>query len=171
MSFSLWDDMANHWACHLREQGVAFGDRVILMMPNCLEFAFMYIAVIRCGAIVVPINARSTQEEVRYICEHAQATALVVHEALVPSVNELVEENGKIVAIKTGKSQGEWVGTADWSLEEILSDKLAAHVIDPEANWATEDTEKSARLSELQGWRTQAAISWHLRMLSVLANE
>ncbi|WP_312111314.1 class I adenylate-forming enzyme family protein [Brevibacillus reuszeri] len=167
VSFSLWDDMANRWACHLREQGVAFGDRVILMMPNCLEFAFMYIAVIRCGAIVVPINARSTQEEVRYICEHAQATALVVHEALVPAVNELVEENGKIVAIKTGKSQGEWVGTADWSLEEITSDKLAVHAIDPEANWATEDTEVSILYTSGTTGRPKGVLFTHRSLLTV----
>ncbi|MFE1626371.1 class I adenylate-forming enzyme family protein [Brevibacillus reuszeri] len=167
VSYSSWNHVSNGWACHLREQGVAPGDRVVVMMPNCLEFAFMYMAVIRSGAIVVPINARSTQEEVRYICANAEAKALVVHEALVPAVNELVEENGKLVAIKTGKSQGNWAGTADWELDDSIPDQLAAHGIDPEANWASEDSDVSILYTSGTTGRPKGVLFSHRSLLTV----
>lgn len=39
-----------------REAGVAHGDRVILMMQNCSQFVIAYYAILRAGAVVVPVN-------------------------------------------------------------------------------------------------------------------
>jgi long-chain acyl-CoA synthetase len=40
----------------LAARGVAKGDRVALLVPNIPEFVVAYYAILRCGAIVVPIN-------------------------------------------------------------------------------------------------------------------
>ncbi|MGG1661917.1 class I adenylate-forming enzyme family protein [Brevibacillus sp. NRS-1366] len=167
VSYSQWNDIASLWACHLREQGIQPNDRVVLLIPNCLEFAFFYMAVIRCGAIVVPINARSTQEEVRYICEQSGAKALVVHEALVPAVGELVEEAAGLIAIKTGRSQGVWAGTDDWVLDENVSCKLNVHSIDPDAQWATEDSEVSILYTSGTTGRPKGVLFTHRSLLTV----
>lgn len=167
VSYAQWNDIASLWACHLREQGIQPGDRIVLLMPNCLEFAFFYMAAIRSGAIVVPINARSTQEEVRYICEHAGAKALVVHEALVPTVGEFVEEANGLLAIKTGRSQGVWTGIDDWEKPENLSCKLDAHSIDPEAKWANEESEVSILYTSGTTGRPKGVLFTHRSLLTV----
>ena len=40
----------------LRERGVQPGDRVAIMLPNVPEFAVIYYAVMRAGAVAVPMN-------------------------------------------------------------------------------------------------------------------
>ena len=47
--------------------GVGRGDRVALFLPNIPEFVVCYLAGVRCGAVVVSINAMNKAEEVAYI--------------------------------------------------------------------------------------------------------
>jgi len=96
VTFAQWNETANLWACKLRERGVQAGDRVVMLMPNCPEFGIFYMAVVRCGAIIVPINARSTQEEVRHISEHAGAPLSPDLAAL------LVQAYGRAIEIHAG---------------------------------------------------------------------
>lgn len=167
LTFAEWNDRASRWAYRLREHGVEPGDRVVLMLPNCPEFAVFYIAVIRCQALVVPINARSTQEEVRYICEHAGAKALIVHEALVHAVNEWIEQGTNLLAIKTGGSQGVWLGTAAWETGEDVLGKLDEFAIDPDAPNLTEDSEVSILYTSGTTGRPKGVLYTHRSLLTV----
>lgn len=167
VTFSQWNETANLWACKLRELGIQEGDRVVMLMPNCPEFGLFYMAVIRCKAIIVPINARSTQEEVRYVCDNAQAKGLLVHEMLVPAVHDLIEQKTQLVAVKTGKSMGQWHGLGDWSGEEDLSNKMKALSIDPELAWATEDSEVSILYTSGTTGRPKGTLFTHRSLLAV----
>jgi len=68
---------ANQLARALRRSGVRRGDRVAILAGNRVEYPLVYFAAIRLGAIVVPINARFTAGEVRYVVEHAEAETLI----------------------------------------------------------------------------------------------
>jgi len=59
--------------------GVGKADRVAIAMPNCIEFLITYWAVIRLGAVVVPINFRMTERGVNFILNETEAKALFVH--------------------------------------------------------------------------------------------
>src|SRR5690606_18969540 len=74
-------------------------------MPNVLEFAISYFAVQRIGAIVVPISAKLTLKEVTYIVDHSNASAIITHELLFNTVNELEKP---ILKIKSGKPVDDW---------------------------------------------------------------
>jgi acyl-CoA synthetase (AMP-forming)/AMP-acid ligase II len=106
VNYSELDQQVNKFASALKQQGIDAGDKVVLFMPNTLEFAVTYFSVLRLGAIIVPINAKLTGEEVQYILEHSDAKALVVHEMLFASVSHL--QNKDIVLIKTGSAQESW---------------------------------------------------------------
>ena len=53
----------------LREHGVSPGDRVGLMLPNVPAFVVLYYAILRAGAIVVPMNILLKRREVGYYLE------------------------------------------------------------------------------------------------------
>lgn len=89
----------------LLEQGVRQGDKVLIFMPNVLEFVVSYFAVQRIGAIVVPVNAKFTLQEVEYVAQHAEAKAIVVHEAIFAAVEQLA---GIPIKIKTGQEKAGW---------------------------------------------------------------
>src|SRR5699024_6135526 len=61
--------------------GVAHGDRVLLMSQNCPQFVIAFYAIVRLGAVVVPVNAMSTQRELEhYMDDSGACVAFCAHE-------------------------------------------------------------------------------------------
>lgn len=112
LSYEEVDRTVNRLASSLSRLGIRQGEKVILYMPNTKEFAFAYFAVLRLGAIVVPINARLTASEVQYILHHSEAKAVIAHEWICGQLAPLVGQRN-IVWIKTGKAADVWVSMAD----------------------------------------------------------
>src|SRR5262249_35167460 len=57
--------------------GVRVGDRVALLTPNRLEVPVLVLALLRLGAVVVPLNPTSSLDDWRYILTHSGARGLV----------------------------------------------------------------------------------------------
>lgn len=57
--------------------GVAPGDKVALWVVNRPEWLFAFYAAIRVGAVVVPLNTRLREDDIRFVLAHAEATTLV----------------------------------------------------------------------------------------------
>ncbi len=72
--------------------GVRPGDRVALVMPNCLHSVVCYLGAIRAGAIAVPINVRLTPPEMRFIIGDVGARVVIAHERTWPTVSEALED-------------------------------------------------------------------------------
>ena len=62
----------------LLAQGVRRGDSVALWLPNHPEWLLLWLAAVRIGAAVVPVNTRYTPDEAAYVLEQSQARLLVV---------------------------------------------------------------------------------------------
>src|SRR6476646_4991535 len=76
------DERVTRLARALRERGVGTGDRVAVLALNGMETWESYLAGVRLGAIVVPVNFRLVADEVAYVLVDSGATALVVDAAL-----------------------------------------------------------------------------------------
>ena len=57
--------------------GVERGAKVLLRMPNCIEFAVTFLSLTRIGAIPVLVNSLLGPEEVDYVIDHSGAAAAV----------------------------------------------------------------------------------------------
>src|SRR5918995_1010266 len=66
----------------LQQRGVGTGDRVAVLALNGMETWEAYLAGVRLGAIVVPVNFRLVADEVAYVLTDSGAVALVVDTAL-----------------------------------------------------------------------------------------
>lgn len=108
LSFLELDRRVNQLASSLLKLGIEKGDRVVLYMPNTLEFVLSYFAVLRIEAIVVPVNAKLTAPEVEYILEHSEAKALIAHQAIYNELQPLVSSND-LLWIKTGNDENGWL--------------------------------------------------------------
>jgi acyl-CoA synthetase (AMP-forming)/AMP-acid ligase II len=71
-----FDDQANRCANALIARGIAPGDRVAILMMNCLEWLPIYFGILRTGALAVPLNFRFTADEIKKCIEAAGAKAL-----------------------------------------------------------------------------------------------
>jgi acyl-CoA synthetase (AMP-forming)/AMP-acid ligase II len=79
MTFGEWDRAADGVAGYLAELGVAKGDVVCLALASSIDYAVLYAALLRLGAITSGINPRMGRVEVASILERT-VPALVVSE-------------------------------------------------------------------------------------------
>ncbi len=78
----LWNQAQQFAARLCDEYGVRAGDAVALLMPNVLDFPRAYYAVLAVGAVVVPIHALLTPEEIEYVLRDSGAKLLIAHPML-----------------------------------------------------------------------------------------
>ena len=68
----------------LLASGLRPGDRVAILLPNCIEFAVSYFAVLRAGLVAVPLNTSYTASEVEFQLADSGAGLVVTDAALAP---------------------------------------------------------------------------------------
>ncbi|MGZ4605653.1 MAG: long-chain-fatty-acid--CoA ligase [Blastococcus sp.] len=76
------DERVTKLARALRERGVGGGDRVAVLALNGMEVWEAFLAGVRLGAIVVPVNFRLVPDEVAYVLNDSGTVALVTDAAL-----------------------------------------------------------------------------------------
>ena len=66
----------------LSRRGVAFGDRVLILMLSRTEFVESFLAINRLGAIAVPVNFRMTPPEIGFLVSDCEAKVVITESVL-----------------------------------------------------------------------------------------
>ena len=77
ISWREFDEAANQFANLLLTRGIKKGDKVAILLMNCLEWLPIYFGVLKAGAMAVPLNYRYTADEIKYCVELAEADVLI----------------------------------------------------------------------------------------------
>lgn len=77
MTWREFDEKANRFANLLLSRNIQKGDKVAILMMNCLEWLPVYFGILKTGAIAVPMNFRYTAEEIKYCLELSETKALI----------------------------------------------------------------------------------------------
>jgi acyl-CoA synthetase (AMP-forming)/AMP-acid ligase II len=77
MAWKELDVKANRFANLLLTRGVKKGDKVAILLMNCLEWLPVYFGVLKTGALAVPMNYRYSADEIKYCAELADASVLI----------------------------------------------------------------------------------------------
>ena len=77
MTWLEFDKRANRFANLLLSRGVQKGDKVAILLMNCLEWLPIYFGVLKAGAVAVPLNYRYTADEIKYCVELSESDVLV----------------------------------------------------------------------------------------------
>ncbi len=75
----------------LRELGIGAGERVLIRLPNCLEYATVFLGAMKRGAIPVPASILLTAEEVLFLARDSGARALVMTRAMWNEMHAALE--------------------------------------------------------------------------------
>ncbi|MBR2933998.1 MAG: acyl--CoA ligase [Oscillospiraceae bacterium] len=76
ISWSIFDEKANRVANMLLGRGIRKGQKVAILLMNCLEWLPIYFGILKAGAIAVPLNFRYTSDEIEYCLKLAEADVL-----------------------------------------------------------------------------------------------
>jgi len=91
LSFARFRDESERLAGTLqRECGVARGDRVLLFMQNCPQFAIGFYAILRADAVVVPVNPMNLTLELEHFVTDSGAKVAIVAQELYAQMAPLI---------------------------------------------------------------------------------
>jgi len=71
------NDRANNLASYLLSIGVQKGERIALLMENCVEYVVSYYGIMKAGAVAVPLNSDWKPDGLRYAVEDLQARVMI----------------------------------------------------------------------------------------------
>ena len=77
----------------LRNLGVKVGDRVLIRLPNSLDYPIAFLGAMKMGAIAVPTSTLLTAEEVAYLAKDSGASVLVSDQTAWQSMEDKIVEN------------------------------------------------------------------------------
>ncbi len=92
ISWAVFNEKANRFANALASRGVRKGDKVAILLMNCLEWLPIYFGVLKIGALAVPLNFRYSSDEIKYCLDLAEADALVFGTEFIGRVEEIADD-------------------------------------------------------------------------------
>lgn len=99
-------------AAGLQHWGLRKGDRVAFFLSNRPEFVIAYLAVIRLGAIMVPINLRYRKLELSHILTDAAPRLIVTEREQLPLLDEIgLTEKATVEALLLAEELTQWQKT------------------------------------------------------------
>jgi long-chain acyl-CoA synthetase len=76
-TYSEINSLADNLASYLISCGVQKGDRVALLIENCLEYVVSYYGIMKTGAVAVPLNSDLKVDGLRYAIGDLEAKILI----------------------------------------------------------------------------------------------
>ncbi|MFQ5576370.1 MAG: benzoate-CoA ligase family protein [Anaerolineae bacterium] len=116
MTFQEVADEANQVGNALKKLGVRIGDYVGILSLDVPEWATIFFGTVKIGGIAIAVNTLLTPEEYAYMLNDSRARVLVVHEALLPAIEKIRDDQPfleHVIVIGSGGREGD-LTYSDW---------------------------------------------------------
>ncbi len=95
ITWNVFNEKANRFANLLISRGIKKGDKVAILLMNCLEWLPIYFGILKTGALAVPLNFRYTADEIDYCLNLSETNVLVFGPEFIGRIEEIADEVGK----------------------------------------------------------------------------
>ncbi len=95
ITWSVFDEKANRVANLLLQRGIRKGQKVGILLMNCLEWLPIYFGILKSGAIAVPLNFRYTAEEIDYCVKLADVDIVFFGPEFIGRVESIAADLGR----------------------------------------------------------------------------
>jgi len=92
MTWKEFDVKANRFANLLLTRGIKKGDKVAILLMNCLEWLPIYFGILKTGALAVPMNYRYTADEIKYCSELSEVQTLIFGPEFIDRVSQVKDQ-------------------------------------------------------------------------------
>jgi long-chain acyl-CoA synthetase len=92
LSYEVLKDAVERLAQGLVSMGISAGDRIAIMLPNTPHFIISYFALLKIGAIIIPVSVLYKADEIHHQLEDAEVKGIIYWEGLRSNVRKAVEE-------------------------------------------------------------------------------
>ena len=95
ITWHVMNEKANRFANLLLSRGIKKGDKVGILLMNCLEWLPIYFGILKTGALAVPLNFRYAPDEIEYCVNLADVDILVFGPEFIGRVEEIADRISK----------------------------------------------------------------------------
>lgn len=95
ITWNVFNEKANRFANLLLSRGIVKGDKIGILLMNCLEWLPIYFGILKTGALAVPLNFRYTPDEIEYCVNLAEVDILVFGPEFIGRVEEIADRISK----------------------------------------------------------------------------
>ncbi len=94
-------NLSERFAGGLKKLGVQKGDKVLLYIPNCIQWVVAYLGIQKAGAVLVPVSPIYTSHEIEYMINNSGAQTIVCMDTNFGYVKEIFASTSLKQAIVT----------------------------------------------------------------------
>jgi 4-hydroxybenzoate-CoA ligase len=113
VTYSELRELTARLASGLMELGLQPEQRVLILLPDSVEFVVAYLGVMRLGAVAVPLNTLLKRQDYEYLLADSRAAAAIVHAQYVPEFPVESSPWLRHVIVVGGARQPGWHGWDD----------------------------------------------------------
>ncbi len=92
ITWGTFNEKASRFANALMSRKIGKGDKVAVLLMNCLEWLPVYFGILKTGAIAVPLNFRYSSDEIKYCLDLSEADVLVFGPEFIGRVEEIADD-------------------------------------------------------------------------------
>ena len=105
LTYAQLEEKANRLAHYLLDQGVKKDDKVGLYCRNRIEIVIAMLGIVKAGAILVNVNFRYVEGELKYLFENSDMVALVHERRYADRVANVLPETPNVKTILVGRGR------------------------------------------------------------------
>ena len=126
VTFAETNRIVNRLAHGLRDAGIEKGDHVLLMLPNSLEYIYLWFALAKLGAVEVPVNTSYKEGTLTHVANLTEAEFGIFHDSFFPRVLDVESDLEALERVAVlGDESAEDTSDSDIGVltyDELLSD-------------------------------------------------
>lgn len=124
LTWKSFDKRANRVSNFLISKGIKKGDKVAILMMNCLDWLPIYFGILKTGALAVPMNFRFDSEEIKYCLELSETDALIFGPEFIDRMEVIKDDiKDKIQLFYAGVNCPDFAEDFDFGVAESSKDK------------------------------------------------
>ncbi|MCF6239559.1 MAG: long-chain fatty acid--CoA ligase [Candidatus Marinimicrobia bacterium] len=82
-------DLSERFAGGLAKLGIQKGDKILLYIPNCIQWVVAYLGIQKAGAVLVPVSPIYTSHEIEYMINNSGAKTIICMDTNFGYVKEI----------------------------------------------------------------------------------
>ena len=91
ITWNIFNEKSNRFANLLASRGIGKGDKVAILLMNCLEWLPIYFGILKTGAVAVPLNFRYDSSEIEYCLNLSEADVLLFGTEFIGRVEAIAD--------------------------------------------------------------------------------
>lgn len=95
ITWSVFNEKANRLANMLKQNGIGKGNKVAILLMNCIDWLPIYFGILKAGALAVPLNFRYSSDEIDYCLKLADADVLIFGNEFIGRVEAVADKISK----------------------------------------------------------------------------